>query len=54
MISEGSYDTEVMMMKIQLCITGIHILNYNNILQRYCFYCMFVDSFKKKKKKIIS
>ncbi len=46
MISEGSYDTEVMMLKILLFITGINILNYNNILQHYCFYCIFVDSFK--------
>jgi len=44
--------TGVMMLKSQLCITGINyilkyiqkenILNGNNILQYYCFYCMFL------------
>ncbi len=51
MISEGSRDAEVMMLKIQRCITGINyilyilmkknkkktlILNCNNISQYYC------------------
>ncbi len=43
-------NTKVMMLKIQLCITGINcilkckmvILNCNNISKYYCFYCIFV------------
>ncbi len=36
MISEGSWDTEVMMLKIQLCITGISdILQYIQIENSY-------------------
>ncbi len=53
MISEGSCDTGEIMLKIQLCITGINQilyvlkkksdkLNSKNILQYYCFYCIFI------------
>ncbi len=36
MISEGSCDTEVMMLKIQLCITGInYISKYITIENNY-------------------
>ncbi len=52
MISEGFCDTGVMMLKIQLCITGINYIlkyikieksyfNYSNISQYYGFYCIF-------------
>ncbi len=52
MISEDhvTLKTEVMMLKIQLCITEINdilqyiqivILNCNNNLQHYCFYCIY-------------
>ncbi len=50
MISEGSCDTEVMMLKIQLCITEInYILKYIQIKKQlnkiviifHNFYCIF-------------